>query len=67
MTHVAPRMGSAWPPALDPALRESVVPYEAIRRAVSPDDALLAFCQTTCDAADGRKWERPALDRPRSA
>ena len=52
----------------DPALREFILPYDALRRAASPDEALLAFCQSTYDAAAGRgDWDRTALDRPRTA
>jgi hypothetical protein len=52
----------------DAALREFILPYEAVRRAVSPDDALLEFCQSTYDAAaGGGDWDRQALDRPRMA
>jgi hypothetical protein len=49
----------------DAAMREFVLPYEAVRSADAPDDALLAFCQATYDAAADRGgWDRPALDRP---
>jgi hypothetical protein len=45
-------------------LREFVLPYEVVRTANSPDDALLAFAQTTYEAAAiPRKWDRPALER----
>lgn len=45
-------------------LREFILPYEAVRRAVSPDRALLAFLQTTyIAAADLAKWDRAALER----
>jgi Family of unknown function (DUF5996) len=38
--------------------------YEAVRTAASPDDALLAFMQSTYEAAaDLGKWERGALER----
>ena len=41
-------------------LREFIVPYDAIRKAHSPDDTLLAFFQTTYDAAatlaTGCRW-----------
>jgi hypothetical protein len=52
-------------------LREWVLPYDVVRDAVSPDDALLAFLQTTYEAAaDGARWARSALERdedPRQA
>lgn len=49
-------------------LGEFILPYEAVRCAPSPDDALLAFCQSTYDAAaDLGRWDRSALDRPQSA
>ena len=45
------------------ALSEFVLPYEAVRTAASPDDALLAFLQSTYDAAaDLGRWDRAALD-----
>lgn len=45
-------------------LREFILPYEAVRHAQSPDDALLAFCQSTYGAAaDLGHWDRAALDR----
>jgi hypothetical protein len=44
-------------------LGEFVLPYEAVRTASSPDDALLAFLQSTYDAAaDLGRWDRAALD-----
>jgi hypothetical protein len=51
-------------------LREWVLPYAAVREAASPDEALLAFAESTYDAAArlGR-WDRVALERvtdPRS-
>jgi hypothetical protein len=51
-------------------LREFVLPYDAVRGAESPDDTLLAFLQTTYEAAANLGgWDRPALERrvdPRS-
>jgi hypothetical protein len=45
-------------------LGEFVLPYEAVRRAPSPDDALLAFVQSTYDAAaDCGGWDRAILER----
>jgi len=45
-------------------LREFVVPYDLIRTAPSPDDALLRFFQTTyAAAADLGRWDRDALER----
>jgi hypothetical protein len=45
-------------------LKEFVMPYEAVRSAPSPDDALLDFCRSTYEAAAtlGR-WDRAALER----
>ena len=49
----------------DAALREFVLPYEAVRSAAEPDDALLAFCESTyAAAADRGDWDRSTLDRP---
>lgn len=45
-------------------LREFLLPYEAVRNSASPDDALMAFLQSTYEAAaDLGKWERAALER----
>jgi hypothetical protein len=45
-------------------LREFVLPYEAVRTAPSPEDALLRFVQTTyAAAADRGRWDRAALER----
>jgi hypothetical protein len=47
-------------------MREFVLPYEAVRTAPDPDDALLDFLQSTYEAAaDLGRWDRAALDRPR--
>jgi hypothetical protein len=49
-------------------MREFMLPYEAVRTAASPDQALLDFAQTTyAAAADRGNWERTALERPSSA
>ena len=45
-------------------LREFVLPYDIVRRNASPDDVLLAFCQSTYEvAADLGRWDRGALER----
>ncbi|WP_242185038.1 DUF5996 family protein [Sphingomonas sp. CARO-RG-8B-R24-01] len=45
------------------ALGEFLLPYDAVRAASDPDAALLAFCQSTYDAAaDLAQWDRAALD-----
>jgi uncharacterized protein DUF5996 len=45
-------------------LREFLLPYEAVRMANMPDDALLAFAQTTYEAAAiSGNWDREALER----
>lgn len=47
-----------------PELREFILPYEAVRNAASPDQALLDFFQSTYEiAADLGRWDRAALDR----
>ena len=52
----------------DTSLREFTLPYDAVRRAADPDEALLAFCQSTYDAAADRGgWDRAGLDRHREA
>jgi hypothetical protein len=49
-------------------LREFVLPYEAVRTAAYPDDALLGFLQTTyAAAADLGRWSRTELERPQDA
>jgi hypothetical protein len=46
------------------ALRDFVISYEAVRRAPSPDAALLEFLQSTYEAAANLgKWPRDALER----
>lgn len=47
----------------DPALREFILPYAAVRTAADPAAALLAFCQTTYEAAaTSARWDRAALE-----
>ena len=49
----------------DRDMREFILPYEAVRTARSPDETLLAFLQSTYDAAsDLGGWDRAALERP---
>jgi hypothetical protein len=49
------------------ALREWILPYEAVRTAADPDAVLLEFLQSTYDAAASLgKWDRPSLERPSS-
>jgi hypothetical protein len=44
-------------------LREFVLPYDAVRAALSPDDALLGFAQSVYDAASTLgKWDRDSLE-----
>jgi Family of unknown function (DUF5996) len=44
-------------------VREFTLPYDAVRTAKSPDDALLDFDQSTYDAASTLgKWDRAALE-----
>jgi len=43
------------------------LPYEAARRAASPESAVLEFLQTTYEAAaDLGKWSRAELERRRN-
>jgi uncharacterized protein DUF5996 len=45
-------------------LGEFLLPYEAVRTSASPDEALLAFLESTYEAAaDLAKWDRAALER----
>jgi hypothetical protein len=49
----------------DAALGEFVLPYRLVREAEDPDEALLAFLQTTYEAAaDLGAWDRAALECP---
>jgi hypothetical protein len=46
-------------------LREFILPYDAVRTAVSPDETLLEFLQSTYEAAaDAAGWDRAALECP---
>jgi Family of unknown function (DUF5996) len=48
----------------DTNLGEFVLPYEAARASGDPDNALLAFCQSTYEAAaDLANWRRAELER----
>ena len=45
-------------------LHEFILPYDTVRQAPSPDDVLLAFLQTTYEAAANlAAWDRVALER----
>jgi len=47
-----------------PVMREFMLPYETVRTATSPDSVLLAFLQSTYEAAATlSRWERAALER----
>ena len=47
------------------ALGEFILPYDAVRTAAKPDQALLEFLQSTYDAAaNAAKWDRDALECP---
>jgi hypothetical protein len=44
-------------------LGEFILPYDALRTATQPDEALLAFLQSTYEAAaNAAKWDRDALE-----
>jgi len=46
-------------------LGEFILPYEAVRSADEPEDALMTFLQSTYEAAaDLLGWDREALERP---
>lgn len=46
-------------------MREFILPYEAVRQAEDPDGMLLAFLQSTYEAAANlANWERTALELP---
>src|ERR1700680_3092121 len=47
------------------ALGEFILPYDAVRTAANPDQALLEFLQSTYEAAaNAAKWDREALECP---
>ena len=47
-----------------PALREWILPYDAVRRSSTPDALVLDFFQSTYEAAAGLGgWDRAALER----
>jgi hypothetical protein len=53
--------GARW----DDDLAEFVLPYELVRTAADPEAALLAFLQSSYEAAaDTARWDRAALERP---
>lgn len=46
-----------------PELREFILPYDAVRTAMSPDETLLTFLQSAYEvAADAGAWDRAALE-----
>lgn len=52
--------GARW----DEGLSEFILPYEIVRTAENPDAVLLAFLQSTYDAAAATaRWDRDALER----
>ena len=51
--------------SFNPELGEFILPYDAVRTSALPDNALLAFLQSTYDAAaDAAGWDREALECP---
>ncbi len=51
-----------------PAFHEFILPYDAVRLSKSPDETLLAFLQSTYEAAASlAKWDRKALERAESS
>ena len=49
--------------AYNAELREFILPYDAVRQSASPDGALLAFLQSSYEAAaDVGAWDRSALE-----
>lgn len=48
-----------------PGLREVILPYDAVRESADPDETLLAFLQSTYEAAaDLGGWDRKAVEHP---
>jgi hypothetical protein len=65
-----PGFGAASPGATEAFystdFREFILPYDAVRRVPSPDEALLSFLQSTYAAvADLGRWDRAALESAR--
>jgi Family of unknown function (DUF5996) len=49
-------------------MSEFILPYEAVRKADQPEEMLLAFLQSTYEAAANLgKWDRASLERPPDA
>ena len=47
-----------------PEFREFILPYDAIRQAAAPEQAMLQFLESTyAAAADLGHWDRAALER----
>jgi hypothetical protein len=45
-------------------MKEFLLPYEVVRNAKSPDEALISFLKSTYEgAATTGKWDRSALER----
>ena len=52
----------------EPKLHEFILPYDAVRTAENPDQALLEFAQSAYDAASKLgKWDRAALEEKKPA
>jgi hypothetical protein len=48
----------------DKALGQFILPYDAVRQSATPDDDVMAFMQSTYEAAaNAGKWDRAALER----
>jgi hypothetical protein len=48
----------------DRNIREFILPYDAVRNSASPDETVLAFLQSTYEAAaDRAAWDRASLER----
>jgi hypothetical protein len=54
---------SALPARADVGEPTPILPYDALRTGAQPDEALLAFLQSTYEAAaNAAKWDRDALE-----
>ena len=52
----------------EPKLHEFILPYDAVRTAENPDEALLEFAQSAYDAASKlAKWDRASLEEKKPA
>lgn len=60
------RIGSGWPAQAryDDAFQIFTLPYEHVRTSASPEDELMIFRESSCEAAARlARWDRESLER----